>query len=249
MTSNIHDDQPPKKTRGPGKKRNLGKAPRKICPISNPDKKLHEVYKKGDNPLRFPKPFRCAILGGVNSGKSLMATHIIFAHQAKKPFFDEIHIVHGCASTTEYDLLEPTSIRTEIPSYDQFDPDKRTLLVLDDVDFTNMRPDVLKRISQLWRFGSTHCNISIILLHQSWFRIPKIVKDCSSVFVIFRPHDIDELACIGRRVGLGSKKIVEVFDQFLPKWRDSLLINLCPEAPHKYSKNLFEPIDIIDGNE
>jgi hypothetical protein len=225
----------------------IPRAPRVITPMVNPDKKKHETSKKRDNPIRFPKPFRCAILGKVNSGKSLIAKHILMAHQEKKPKFEEVHIIHGCAEThtTEYDDIDPTSIRSDIPSYEEYDPDTLKLLIFDDVDFTMTNPQELKNLSELFRFGSTHCNISIMLLHQSWFRIPKIVKDCANVFVIFRPHDNDELATIGRRVGMKKEQIFNVFKNQLPEWRDSLLINLCPNAEHKYSKNLFEPITIV----
>ena len=66
------------------KKPKIPPAPRKITPMPNPDKKKHESYKKSHNPIRFPKPFRCCILGKVNSGKSLIAKHILMAHQEKK---------------------------------------------------------------------------------------------------------------------------------------------------------------------
>jgi hypothetical protein len=135
-------------------------------------------------------------------------------------------------------------VRTDIPSYDEYDPDVLKLLIFDDVDFTIMSGQELKNLSELFRFGSTHCNISIMLLHQSWFRIPKIVKDCANVFVIFRPHDNDELGTIGRRVGMKKEKIFKVFKEQLPNWRDSLLINLCPGAKSKFSKNLFDPITV-----
>jgi len=226
------------------KKEKIPSAPRKLVPMPNPDKKKHESYKKSHNPIRFSKPFRCCILGKVNSGKSLIAKHILMAHQEKHPKFEEVHVVHGCVDThtTEYDDIEPTSIRSDIPSYEEFDPKPHKLLILDDVDFTMMSGQEMRNLSELVRFGSTHCNISVMLMHQSWFRIPKIVKDCSNVFVIFRPHDSDELATIGRRVGLKKEKIYQMFKELMPNWRDSLLINLIPSAPYKYAKNLFHPI-------
>lgn len=227
------------------KKKKIPRAPREIVPMPNPDKKKHESYKKSHNPIRFCKPFRCCILGKVNSGKSLIAKHILMAHQEKNPKFEEVHIIHGCSDThsSEYDDVEPTSYRSDIPSYEEYDPKPHKLLIFDDVDFTIMSGQELRNLSELFRFGSTHCNISILLMHQSWFRIPKIVKDCSNVFVIFRPHDNDELATIGRRVGLKKEKIFQIFRDLLPNWRDSLLINLIPNAPYKYGKNLFQPID------
>jgi len=148
------------------------------------------------------------------------------------------------AYSTEYDSMEPTSIRTEIPHYSEFDPKINKLLIIDDYDFTQISGADLKKFSELFRFGSTHTNISIILLHQSFFRIPKIVKDCSNTFIIFKPHDNDELATIGRRVGLKKEEITGIFRDHMPNWRDSLLINLIPGAPYKFGKNLFQKLQL-----
>jgi hypothetical protein len=250
MIGDIHEDhseeerEQTKANRKPRKKRTkrLGPAPKEIVPLPNPDKRKHEKYKKGDNPIRFPKPFKLSIIGKPNSGKSLMAIHVILAHQAKEPKFDEIHIVHGCNSSKEYDRLEPTSVRANIPSYEEFDPSKRTLLVFDDTDYTMIKPNELTRISELVRFGSSHCNISCIFLTQCFFRMPKVIKDCSDVFIVYKPHDLDELGTIGRRCGLKKEEIHRIFKDHLPNWRDSLLINLIPGAPAKFSKNLFQPL-------
>jgi hypothetical protein len=250
MEHQYFDEPKQKKTRKVEKKA-LGKAPRQLVEMSNPDKKKHEKYKKGHNPIRFPKPFRCVILGKVNSGKSYLARHILLAHQGCAPKFEEIHIVHGCADThtKEYDDIEATSVSNTIPRYDEFEPSIQKLLICDDIDFTSLPVQEMKNLSELVRFGSTHCNMSIMLLHQSWFRIPKIVKDCANVFIIFRPHDNDELATIGRRVGLKKENIFDIFNNHLPEWRDSLCINLIPGAPHKFSKNLFEPIQEVSDDD
>jgi hypothetical protein len=243
----LTDSDEEKKTRKrKPKPKKIGRAPRKIIPLKNPDKKMHEYYKSNDNPIRFPKPFKCCISGRPNSGKSLLALHIIFSHQEKKPKFDEIHIIHGCRDThtSEWDRIEPTSTRQDIPSYEEFDPTINTLLIFDDTDYTALKNDELMKLSELVRFGSSHCNISCIFLTQVFFRIPKIIKDCCNVFIIFRPTDLDELATIGRRVGLKKKKITDIFNKHLPKWRDSLLVNLIPDAPYKFSKNMFEPLEI-----
>ena len=251
IRQNVYDTESDDEIKSKKRKPKIPKAPRRITPMPNPDKKFHETYKSSHNPIRFPKPFRCVILGKVNSGKSLIAKHVLMAHQEKDPKFQEVHIIHGCAEThtSEYDDLEPTSVRSDIPSYDEYDPEVLKLLIFDDVDFTIMSGQELKNLSELFRFGSTHCNISIMLLHQSFFSIPKIVKNCANVFVIFRPHDNDELSTIGRRVGMKKEKIFRIFKEQLPEWRDSLLINLCPGAKSKFSKNLFEPIDVYSDSD
>ena len=95
--------------------------PRKILVFENPDKIFHEKYEPGQNAIRFPIPFRCSILGQVNSGKSLVALNIILNRQCMSPKFEEIYIIHGCETTHEYDHLEPTEMLHEIPSYLDFE--------------------------------------------------------------------------------------------------------------------------------
>jgi hypothetical protein len=228
----------------------MPKAPMSIVALSNPDKKKHEYYKEAQNPIRFPKPFKCCISGKPNSGKSLLAIHIILAHQARRPAFDEIHIIHGIANThtSEWDRIEPTSVRQDIPSYEEYNPEKRTLLVFDDTDYTMTTSAEMTRLSELVRFGSSHCNISCLFITQVFFRVPKVIKDCCNVFIIFRPTDLDELSTLGRRVGLKKEEITHMFNEFLPHWRDSLLINLIPNAPYKFGKNLFERIELNDSD-
>ena len=240
------DEQPVVKKRNPRKKK-LGKAPREIVPLKNADKKCHESYKKGDNPIRFPHPFCCCILGQVNSGKSLLTKHILMAHAAKKPKFQEVIVVHGDLGTKEYDDIDPTQIRNTVPHYDELDPDVKKLVIIDDYDFTSMDKAEAKKLSELFRFGSSHRNTSVILAHQSWFRVPKICKDTSNVFIIFKPHDLDELGTIGRRVGMKKETMFNLFRDELPQWRDSLTINLIPGCPSKYLRNLFEPLEVNEG--
>ena len=223
------------------------KAPTALFALPNPDKMTHESYKEmdpGENLARFPGPFRCCVIGRVNSGKSLIAKHILMAHQAKRPQFKEVYVCHGMSTTAEYDDIEPTELMTEIPSYSDFEQPPKKLLILDDVDFTRMTGDEKKRISELFRFGSSHMNMSVLLMHQSFFRVPKVAKDCCNVFILFRPVDADELHSMARRVGLKKDQIDYIFNTYLPNFRDSLTINLIPGAPHKFLKNLYEPLDI-----
>ena len=98
------------------KKREV-KAPTALFALPNPDKLQHESYKDyaaDENLARFPGPFRCCVIGRVNSGKSLIAKHILMAHQAKKPQFKEVYVCHGMSNTEEYDDVEPTELMTEI---------------------------------------------------------------------------------------------------------------------------------------
>jgi hypothetical protein len=236
-----------KKTRK--RKKKLGRAPRSLVILKNKDKRCHESYTKGDSPLRFPHPFCCGILGGVNSGKSMIVKNILMAHQAKKPKFQQVVVIHGDPETKEYEDVEPDCIRKSIPEIEELDPDVKKLLIFDDTDFSNLSKDDVRRISEIWRFGSTHRNTSIILSNQCFFRVPKIIKDCSNVYIIFKPRDRDELATIGRRVGFKKGVLYDLFKQVLPKFRDSLTVNLIPSSPHVFYKNLFEVIEVNEDDD
>ena len=245
---NYSDDEKPKKKRKARKKK-IGRAPREFIVLKNKDKGFHESYKKRDSPIRFPHPFRLACLGGVNSGKSLTIKNVILAHARRKPKFREVIVVNPNTQTREYDDLDITCLRTTIPAMDEMDQSVKKLVVLDDYDFTNMGKEEMTRLSELVRYGSTHCNCSVIISHQSWFRVPKIAKDCCNVFIIWRPKDIDELHTIGRRVGLKKEEITQIFKDHMPNWRDSLLINHSIGAPYIYGKNLFKRLNIDEDSD
>ena len=240
--SSDSDDNEKKRRVRKSKKINID-LPEEIFVLDNPDKHFHEKYEPNQSVIRFPHPFRCCILGQVNSGKSLMGMNIILARQAKHPKFQEIHIIHGCNSSQEYDALEPTSISNEIPSYEDFDETKPKLLIIDDYDFTSIDKESKKRLSEILRFGSTHCNMSIIIIHQSWFRIPKMIKDHSNVFIIYKPIDLDEQHTIGRRVGLNKYCSDYLFDEFIKVPTDNITINTIPHAPFKFAKNIYDEIN------
>jgi hypothetical protein len=62
-SSDSDSDFVKKKRKRKPRKKKLGRAPRKIIPLKNADKKKQEFYKPGQNPIRFPAPFRCCVLG------------------------------------------------------------------------------------------------------------------------------------------------------------------------------------------
>ena len=117
-------------------------------------------------------------------------------------------------------------------------------MIFDDTDWTSISKDDLKKVSELFRFGSSHHNISIILLHQIFSRVPKVCRDCSNVLIIYRPVDLDSLDTVGRRCGLKKEEIRFIFDKYMSHYRNSLTVNLIPNAPYKFLKDVFEPLSL-----
>lgn len=223
---------------------------KKIFNFKNDDKTFHESYYKGRSPANIPAPFVMTVTGRPNTGKSNTIKNIIAEVQGsknKKEHFDEIYVIHGAAGETkEWNILDPTGIFEGIPSYNDFEIEPKKLLIFDDVDFSKITKDDLKKLSQIVRFGSTHFNLNCIFANQNFFKIPSVIRQNSNCFVIYRPTDRDELSTIGRRINLDKKKIKELFTEHLPHFRDSLFIDHKPGAPHTYYKNLFIPLEIED---
>jgi hypothetical protein len=215
----------------------------KIITIKNPDK-IQDVDRLDcESNARFSLPFRLCCCGSVNSGKTTVVLNVILQRQAKPIKFDEIHIIHGCVGSAEYNCINPTSIRHQIPHYTDFPSNKRILLVFDDIEFTKMNKSDLRKIVEITRLGS-HLGISCIFSNQLFVRVPKSVRDNCNVFVLYRPIDLDSLNLIGRRVGLTKNKINYMYDNLLPDFHDSLCVNYSKNAKFRYAKNLYSEINI-----
>lgn len=215
----------------------------KIITIKNPDKTQDVDRLDCESNARFSLPFRLCCCGSVNSGKTTIVLNVILQRQAKPIKFDEIHIIHGCMGSKEYDCINPTSIRHQIPHYTDFPSDKRILLVFDDIEFTKMNKSDLRKIVEITRLGS-HLGISCIFSNQLFVRVPKSVRDNCNVFVLYRPIDLDSLNLIGRRIGLLKEKVNYIYDELLPEFHDSLTINYSKNAKYRYAKNLYDCIDL-----
>jgi len=158
-------------------------------------------------------------------------------------------VIHGSDNTQEWDEIDPTMMMNDIPDpRDLTENDKKTMIIIDDFEMSGLSKQSLKNLSSLFRFVSSHHNISLIICYQSFFDMPSIIKKCCNLFIIYRPNDRDELTTIGRRVGLTKKEIHYIFDHFLPEKRDTLMVDMSEDTPAPLRKNLFIPIHKTDDS-
>jgi len=219
------------------------KAPNELIRLPNADKTFHETWYDGRDILDIPHPFRMCILGKVGMGKSTIAKNVFLHCQMGDTPFEQVYIIHGSPTTKEWNDIDPTLIMSDIPHPDELcDNEIKSLIIIDDFEFTKLPKESIKNLSSLFRFVSSHHNFSIICAYQSFFDVKPIVRKCSNLFIIYRPNNDDELGTIARRVGMKKESMLQIFNELLPQQRDTLMIDMTEGSPAPLRKNLFIPI-------
>jgi len=220
------------------------KIPKRLVDIKNSDKGFTEKWTKNRSKdiANFPHPSRVALIGPPSVGKSFICKHLLM-HQ--KPMFKELYIIHGDADvTTEFDDLEPTMIMADFPPVEFWDAKVKTLCIVDDVEYSNLKRDQLARLHKLVRYVSSHKNVTLYFTHQSFFELPNLVRKLCNVFVIWKPRSTTELKLIANRIGLKPDTLTHIFENICNQYRDSLCVDLNINTPAVFRKNIFEPLKI-----
>jgi predicted AAA+ superfamily ATPase len=226
------------------KKRNPERMfPNVILPLPCADKGFHEKWFEGRNILNFPHPFRALMCGIPNCGKSTMIKNIVIR---TNPQYEKIIIIHGDPEgTLEYDDLDCELLDT-IPSTDEHDGEEKTLIILDDIEFSSLSKIDLKNLDRLVGYDSTHKNISVMISSQDAFRLPSIVRRCANVMIVWKIKDKDNVAVLNRRLGLKKNVLFELFQKYLKKPTDSLCFDMTKNTPAPLRLNGFELLDDLE---
>ena len=221
-----------------------------IFGLPNADKgPWYETWTEETHGLnRFVHPFKCILTGRPNCGKTTVIKNLILHIQASpKPFQTLIIVQPG--TSREYDNLDPTIILSDIPDAESIVGPKngKTLLIFDDFDLSKLNKIQQRNLSMLFRYISSHHNISIMLSYQSFFDIPTIMRKTCNYFVLWKTNNRDELNVIAKRVGYDKKMFQELFTDFITEKRDFLVIDQV--SPYELRKNLFDVIELADNND
>lgn len=231
----------------PNKKKKKSLLPKELIHIPNADKKFHEEWDDNDDPLDFPHPVRILLASGgkPNLRKTNTLKNIIVRQQ---PPFEKIYLLHcGGAVTKEYDEFNAECL-SEVPEpYDEelFDPDTKTLLVLEDLNYGGMNRRDKGLLNRLYGYTSTHQNLSIMATSQGFFDIPPSIRRMSNVLIIWKPKDMDHLETLRRRVDMTKKDWNHIFEQYCHEPFDSIWIDDTKNSPHKLRLNGYKSINLF----
>jgi hypothetical protein len=218
------------------------KLKKSLCDIKNIDKSFTEKWteSRASDISNFIHPCRIAIIGPPSTGKSFLCKHLIM-HQ--RPMFSEVYIIHGDHDCTgEYEDIEPTMMMGDFPPVDFWDSSQKTLVIIDDIEYSNLTSEQEARMNKLVRYVSSHKNVTCYFTHQNFFSLPSLVRKLCNVFIIFKPRSSSELKLIANRVGIKPPDIDYIFENICNQYRDSLCIDLTFNSPAKLRKNIWSKI-------
>lgn len=216
-----------------------------LAVFKNADKEWHEQWESNRGVMNLPHPFRCILFGPPNSGKTSMILNLLMEND---PYFEEVIVIHCDPEyTKEYDMIKPTMLK-EIPAPENWEGEKKTLVILDDLEYKNMSKDQRRNLDRLFGFVSTHKNISVCLSSQDAFNIPTSVRRCGNVWVLWKIDDEDCVKTLSRKIRLKSKTIMKLFNDYLLGPHDSLMIDNTANSPYRVRKNGTEVIPPSEYN-
>jgi GTPase SAR1 family protein len=226
-----------------------------IVAFRNGDKPTEEAWneRRSRDIGNFPNPSRILLLGPPNVGKSTLVKNLII-HQ--RPRFDQVFVIHLDAGVSrDYDDLEPTAMLDDVPPLafwsDLPDRDEKghrikRCVVVDDLEMTHAHKERAKNLGILFRYASSHKNMTVYMCHQSAMDVPPLIRKMSNVWVIWRPRGRNELQTIENRVGLPAGELTLLFDAVAPEARDSICVDLSLHSPARLRLNIWQVIELDD---
>jgi hypothetical protein len=159
------------------------------------------------------------------------------------PPFEQVYVIHVDGEyTKEYDSLKKFTLLRSIPDPEWWSGEKKTLVILDDLEYKTMGKNQKRNLDRLFGYVSTHKNISVILTAQDPFNVFPIVRRCANLWGLWKTKDLDSVATIARKAGLQVRQLRDIFKNFT--LRDSLWIDTTPYSPYPLRINGDTPLDM-----
>ena len=211
-----------------------------------------EFQDKVDNPNfalhKLKLPFRMCIVAPSGSGKSNFLVNLISIFcSGEKGTFQTITIITRNKDEPLYkwisSMCEQIVIKeglSNTPQLDKYDKDFNHLLVWDDLVLSKD----LSMVEQYY-IRARKLNVSVIFISQSYFKIPKIIRNNCSYMVILKLSGQREVNLILSEFGLGVTKdeLISIYEYATAEKFSPLLIDLEGDVSTRFRKGLNQIID------
>jgi hypothetical protein len=213
-----------------------------------PKKYLLKTHNPNFETHGIKLPFRMLIIGGSGAGKTQTLMNIL--HNFGETF-QNIYVITKNRDEPLYNYLADKTKKSggveilegisNAPDLDKLDKEEQTLIVMDDL--------VLERNqAQLEQYfiRARKQNCSLIYISQSYFAVPKMIRQNLTYLVIKRLNTLGDLFRIMREYSLGVDKseMKKIYDASTDTKQNFLMVDL-EEAPEsRFRKNFNEIYDI-----
>lgn len=200
---------------------------------------------------RFKLPFRACVVAPSGSGKTNWL--INFLHlccQGGEGTFADITIITRNKDeplynyiTTKSDQIQVKEGLSNLPPLDKFDKKEQHLIVIDDLVLSKDLSPV-----ENYYIRARKLSVSVIFISQSYFAIPKIIRNNCSYLILLKLSGDREVNMILKESGLGLDKeqLLKMYQE-ATKFKFSPLIIDKEEDPHSRFRSGF--VDILDPND
>lgn len=215
------------------------------------DKPTYPNFSK----IRIELPFRCLIIGASGSGKTNLLLNIIsninawnkiflIAKNTSEPLYKFlIDLIKEIERITKSSILTVGNNIEDIPDIDSIDPKNSNLLILDDL--ISEKESKLNNINSIFIRGRKQ-NLSTIFISQSYFKIPKMIRQNADYMILKKINSSKDLKRIVSEYALdvSADDIMRLYKHANNgELTDFFLIDLITtDYRYKYRKN-FDPIN------
>ena len=206
--------------------------------VENPNFHLHKLKI----------PMRMCIVAPSGSGKTNFLINLLNLFSQGDGTFNSIYIITRNKDEPLYKWLESVSDRIIIkegventPQLDKFDKELNHLVVWDDLVLSKD----LSKVEQYY-IRARKLNVSVIFISQSFFKIPKTIRNNCSYMVLLKLSGQREVNIILSEFGLGVSKeqLLSIYQYATREKLQPLLIDMEADPSDRFRKGFTEVIEI-----